>query len=68
MGNTSTDADSVIGSIALAHYYSLKNPNEVYLSVINCKRANFGLDPAIILHVIEDCDLSIDDLFFFDEL
>ena len=67
MGNTSCDSDSVLGSIALAHYYSIKH-NEVFLPVINCKRAHFGLDPAIIIHLIEDCKISIDDLFFYDEL
>jgi inorganic pyrophosphatase/exopolyphosphatase len=42
MGNTSADMDSVVGSLGLAYYLSLKT-GEMWTPVINCESDQFRL-------------------------
>jgi len=64
MGNTSCDMDSVVGAITLAYYYT-KKTGSTFVPVINCKKDEFRYRLEITLHM-QDCEISPDDLFFYD--
>lgn len=63
MGNVSVDMDSVVGSLTLAYYYSLKF-KEPYIPVVNCSRAFFPMKLDINMHLDHH---KIPQLIFFEE-
>ncbi len=65
LGNTSADMDSVVGSMGLAYYLSLKTGN-LWTPVINCKRDQLRLKVEIQLHLVENCGINLDELIFWD--
>ena len=65
MGNTSCDVDSAVGAIGLAYYYTVKL-NQQWVPVINCRRQDFFCNLEIVRH-LENCQISQDDLYFYDE-
>jgi len=65
MGNTSCDVDSAVGAIGLAYYYQ-KKLNQQWTPIINCRRADFFCNLEIVKH-FENCQISQDDLYFYDE-
>ena len=67
MGNTSGDMDSITGAMGLAYYLTLKT-GESWTPVVNCARADFKLKTEIYCHLIDDCKLCVEDMFFWDEL
>jgi len=60
--------DSCVGSLVLSYTLSVFNEGRLYLPVINCKREAFRYQPTIGQHIIEDCKLNEDHLYFMDEL
>jgi inorganic pyrophosphatase/exopolyphosphatase len=67
MGNTSGDMDSIVGALGLAYYLTLKT-NTQWTPVVNCKRNELKLKVEIFQHLIVDCEISLDDMIFWDEL
>ena len=65
MGNTSCDVDSAIGALALAFYYKQKLGQQ-WVPVINCNRADFYCKAEIMKH-LANCQISLEDLYFYDE-
>jgi len=63
MGNVSVDMDSVVGSLTLAYYYSLKY-KEPFVPVVNCSRSFFPMKLDINMHLEEH---KIPPLIFFEE-
>lgn len=59
--------DSIVGAMGLAYYLTLKT-GELWTPVINCAKADLKLKTEIHCHVVEDCELNVDDMFFWDEL
>ena len=49
LGNVSADMDSVVGSMALAYYYFLKQ-DQYFVPVVNCRRQDIYLKLDIIKH------------------
>lgn len=66
LGNTSADMDSVVGSLGLAYYLSLKTGN-LWTPVINCTKDQLRLKVEIQLHVVENCGINPDELIFWDQ-
>jgi len=67
MGNTSGDMDSIVGAMALGFFLTLKT-GQMWTPVVNCAKKDLALKTEIYVHVIEDCKLNLDDLFFWDEM
>ena len=67
MGNTSGDMDSIVGSLGLAYFFTMKY-GEQWTPVVNCNKADFHMKTEIYLHVVENCKINIDDLLFWDEM
>ena len=67
MGNTSGDMDSIVGAMGLAYLLTLKS-GQLWTPVVNCLKADLKLKAEIYGHLIDDCKLNIDDLFFWDDL
>lgn len=67
MGNTSGDMDSIVGAMGLAYYLTLKN-QELWTPIVNCAKADLILKTEIYCHLINDCSLDAEDMFFWDEL
>jgi len=65
LGNMSADMDSVVGSLGLAYYLSLKTGN-IWTPVINCRSDQLRLKVEIWSHVVESCGISPDELIFWD--
>ena len=66
MGNSSYDMDSCVGSLVLAYFYTVKM-GKLFLPVLNCSKADFHNKIHIAMHLLEDCKLPEDHLFFMDE-
>ena len=67
LGNTSGDIDSIVGALGLAYYLSLKTKS-MWVPIVNCKRDQLKLKVEIYAHIIEDCNLNLDHLVFWDDL
>jgi len=68
IGNTSSDMDSCVGSLALAWYFTLRSGNKiVYLPIMNCNKSEFKFKQEITMHLIDDCKIPLEDLYFMDE-
>mmetsp|Transcript_5798 Transcript_5798/g.7828 ORF Transcript_5798/g.7828 Transcript_5798/m.7828 type:complete len:135 (-) Transcript_5798:921-1325(-) len=65
MGNTSCDVDSAVGALVLAYYYTTKL-GQPWIPVINCRRQDFFCNLEIVKH-LENCQISQDELYFYDE-
>lgn len=52
IGNVSVDMDSVVGSLTLAYYYSLKS-QEIITPVVNCKKGFFPMKLDINMHLAQ---------------
>lgn len=63
MGNVSVDMDSVVGTLTLAYYHSLKY-KESFVPVVNCSRSFFPMKLDINMHLEEH---KIPELIFFEE-
>jgi inorganic pyrophosphatase/exopolyphosphatase len=67
MGNTSGDMDSIVGGMGLAYYLTLKT-GELWTPVVNCAKADLKLKSEIQGHVVDDCKVNVEDMYFWDEL
>lgn len=66
IGNTGADMDSVVGSLGLAYYLSLKTGN-LWTPVVNCPSDQLRLKVEIQLHVVDNCGINPDELIFWDQ-
>jgi inorganic pyrophosphatase/exopolyphosphatase len=64
LGNVSVDMDSVVGGLSLAYYYGLKH-QQLYIPVVNCKKAFFSMKLDINMHLEES---KMPELIFLDEI
>lgn len=64
LGNVSVDMDSVLGSLSLAYYYTLKH-QQPYIPVVNCKKSFFSMKLDINMHLEES---NVGGLVFMDEI
>lgn len=67
LGNTSGDMDSIVGALGLAYLLTLKT-KQLWTPVVNCCSSDLRLKTEIYGHLIEDCGLDTNDLFYWDEL
>lgn len=67
IGNTSGDMDSIVGAMGLAYYLTLKT-DKLWTPVLNCHQQDLKLKTEIHYHLIDECKLKLDDLFFYDQL
>lgn len=58
--------DSNVGALSLSYYYSLKTKQD-WTPIVNCNRQDFKLRAEIYKHVIQDCNIDMDELLFWDE-
>ena len=66
LGNTSCDMDSVIGSICMGYFFTVKTGN-LMLPVINEAKDSFKHNLEIVKH-LTDCGIALTDLYYMDEL
>tara|TARA_B110000503_G_C6831782_1_gene283089 strand:+ start:197 stop:574 length:378 start_codon:yes stop_codon:yes gene_type:complete len=67
VGNTSGDMDSIVGALGLAYYMHLKT-KQMWTPIVNCAAADLMLKAEIYGHLIQDCGIKADDLFYTDDL
>jgi exopolyphosphatase len=64
LGNVSVDMDSVVGSLTLAYYYSLRG-GDFYVPAVNCKESFFPMKLDINMHLREH---GLEPMIFMDTL